>query len=123
MQIYHSQVLIDRLPRSNLKTHIEKHFDQLSEDTDVPPNLILVKPNDDITGPDYAFVGPPGITIGPIRRDQPRRGRLRAALRMDLISFDAWPLPGPFADSLGRWIPDHHSTTCRNYPREIPLDH
>ena len=58
MQIFQSQVLIGRLPRSELKTHIQARFDQLSEDTDIPPNLILVENGDDITGPDYAFVGP-----------------------------------------------------------------
>ena len=58
MQVYHSQVLIDRLPTSELKAHIQFRFNQLSEDTDVPPNIILVENGDDITGPDYAFVGP-----------------------------------------------------------------
>ena len=61
MQIFHSQVLIDRLSRSDLKIHIQHRFDQLSEDTDVPPNLILVEPHDDITGAAYNFVGPQGL--------------------------------------------------------------
>jgi hypothetical protein len=52
---------LDALPANPLKTHIQKRFDQLSEETDVPPNIILVEADDDITGPDYAFVGPRGL--------------------------------------------------------------
>ena len=52
---------LDALPESPLKTHITARFNQLSEDTDVPPNLILVETGDDITGPDYAFIGPRGL--------------------------------------------------------------
>ena len=52
---------LDALPASDIKTHIKKRFDQLSEDTDVPPNIVLVEATDDITGPDYAFVGPQGL--------------------------------------------------------------
>lgn len=43
------------LPASPIKAHIQNRFDQLSEDTDVPPNLILVEEGDDITAPNYAF--------------------------------------------------------------------
>ena len=52
---------LNALPASPLKIHITARFEQLSEDTDVPPNLILVEADDDITGPDYAFVGPNGL--------------------------------------------------------------
>ena len=52
---------IDQLPESPLKVHIQARFDQLSEDTDVPPNLILVEAADDVTGPDFAFVGDNGL--------------------------------------------------------------
>jgi len=52
---------IDNLPQSPLKSHIQARFSQLSEDTDVPPNIILVEATDNITGPDYAFVGPKGL--------------------------------------------------------------
>jgi hypothetical protein len=52
---------LDALPASNLKIHIRKRFDQLSEDTDVPPNIVLVEATDDIAGKDYAFVGPRGL--------------------------------------------------------------
>ena len=61
MQLITHRSHLDRLPASDLKTHIQVRFDQLSEDTDVPPNIVLVEATDDITGPDCAFVGPEGL--------------------------------------------------------------
>ena len=61
MQLITHRSHLDALPESPLKTHIQNRFDQLSEDTDVPPNLVLVEEGDDITGPDYAFVGTYGL--------------------------------------------------------------
>ena len=52
---------LDALPASDLKTHIQARFNQLSEDTDVPPNLVLIDEGGSITGPGYAFVGPRGL--------------------------------------------------------------
>ena len=61
MQLITHQSHLDALPPSPLKTHIIARFDQLSEDTDVPPNIVLVETGDDITDPGYAFVGPRGL--------------------------------------------------------------
>jgi hypothetical protein len=61
MRLITHQTHLDALPASDLKTHITARFDQLSEDTDVPPNIVLVEEGDDVTGPDYAFVGPDGL--------------------------------------------------------------
>ena len=61
MQSITHQKNIDRLKTCPLKSHIQARFNQLSEDTDVPPNLILVEQIDDVTGPDYAFIGPQGL--------------------------------------------------------------
>jgi hypothetical protein len=61
MQLITHQSHLDALPASPLKSHITARFDQLSEDTDVPPNIVLVEATDDITGPDCAFVGPRGL--------------------------------------------------------------
>jgi hypothetical protein len=61
MQLITHRSHLDELPESPLKTHITTRFDQLSEDTDVPPNIVLVEEGDDITGPDYAFVGTRGL--------------------------------------------------------------
>jgi hypothetical protein len=61
MQLITHRSHLDALPASDLKIHLQARYDQLSEDTDVPPNIVLVEKNDDITGPDYAFVGPEGL--------------------------------------------------------------
>jgi hypothetical protein len=61
MQLITHQRHINKLPESPLKTYIQTRFNQLSEDTDVPPNIVLVEATDDVTGPDYAFVGPNGL--------------------------------------------------------------
>ncbi len=47
--------------QDKLSDFIFKRFEQLAEDTDIPPTIILVKPSDDITGPDYAFIGNRGL--------------------------------------------------------------
>jgi hypothetical protein len=52
---------LDALPASPLKTHITARFDQLSEDSDVPPNLVFVESGGVVTGPDFAFVGNNGL--------------------------------------------------------------
>ena len=61
MQIITHQHHIDQLKSCPINTHIQARFCQLSEDTDVPPNLILVEEDDDITGPDYSFIGNKGL--------------------------------------------------------------
>ena len=61
MQLITHQIHLDALPESPIQSHIQKHFDQLSEDTDVPPNIILVEDGDDIVGPPYAIIGPQGL--------------------------------------------------------------
>ena len=58
MQLITHQSHLDELPRSDISDLITARFQQLTEDTDVPPNIVLVESNDDITGPDYAFVDP-----------------------------------------------------------------
>ena len=61
MQLITHQHHLDALPESLIKDHIQKRFDQLSEDTDVPPSIVLSEVTDDVTGPDYSFVGPNGL--------------------------------------------------------------
>jgi hypothetical protein len=51
------QTHLDALPPSDLKDHITARFGLLSAETDVPPYLVLVEANDDITSSDYAFFG------------------------------------------------------------------
>jgi len=52
---------LEALPVSPIKTHIIARFNQLSEDTDVPPYRVLVELDDDITGSNYVFVGLYGL--------------------------------------------------------------
>ena len=56
MQLITHRNQLDALPANTLKTHITARFNHLSDDTDVPPNLILVETDDDITGADFAFI-------------------------------------------------------------------
>jgi hypothetical protein len=72
MQLITHQTHLDALPASDLKAHITARFDRLSEDTDVPPNIILVETDDDIAGPDYAFVGPEGLLSDLWEEHEPR---------------------------------------------------
>ncbi len=61
MNLLTHQIHINQLPDSPLKTHIQRRYDSLAFETDIPPNIILVEPNDDITGADYAFIGNLGL--------------------------------------------------------------
>jgi hypothetical protein len=61
MQYITHQPHLDAIPASDLKIHLQARYNQLSEDTDAPPNIVLVEEDDDITGPDYAFVGNRGL--------------------------------------------------------------
>jgi hypothetical protein len=56
MKLITHQNHINKTIPNELLSHIIKRFESLAEETDVPPIIILVKPDDDITGPDYAFV-------------------------------------------------------------------
>ena len=71
MNLITHQSYLGALPASHLKTHITARYDQLSEDTDVPPTIILVTPEDDITGPDYSFVGPRGLISDLFEEQEP----------------------------------------------------
>jgi hypothetical protein len=61
MQLITHRSHLDALPASDLKIHIQVRFDQLCEDTDAPPNIVLVEATDDVTGSDYAFIGNRGL--------------------------------------------------------------
>lgn len=59
-RISHRNHITPYIP-DELTDFIIRRFDQLAQETDVPPIIILVKPGDDITGPDHAFIGPQGL--------------------------------------------------------------
>ena len=64
MQLITNQSHLDALSASDLKAHIWARFDQLSEDTDVPPNIVLVEDGDNITGRNYSFVSEDNGLLG-----------------------------------------------------------
>lgn len=61
MQLITHSSHLDALPASDLKHHLQARYNQLSDDCNVPVNLVLVEEGDDITGPGYAFVGNRGL--------------------------------------------------------------
>jgi hypothetical protein len=60
MQLITHQSHLDALPASDLKFHLQARYNQLSEDTDVPPNIVVTEDSDQIDGPDFGFVGSNG---------------------------------------------------------------
>ena len=62
MQIISHQSQLNALPSSQLRNHIITKFDDLVEtENDIPPIFIIVEEDDDLTGPDYAFVSSNGL--------------------------------------------------------------
>jgi hypothetical protein len=80
MQLITHQIHLVALPTTPCQTHIQKRFDQLSQDTDVPPNIVLVEEDDDITSPDFAFVGPRGLLSDLFEEHKPGAPRACGAL-------------------------------------------
>ena len=72
MQLITHQSHLSHLPQDTLAEFIIKRFEQLTEDTDVPPTIILVNLDDDISGPDYAFVGCNGLLSDLLEEHNPR---------------------------------------------------
>lgn len=52
---------MDTRPASDFKFYITRRFSQLSEDSDVPPTMILLEPTDDLRSPEFQFIGPQGM--------------------------------------------------------------
>ena len=69
MQLITHQSHLDALPASDIKNHIQARFDQLSEDTEEPANIILVEEGDIITGPDFAFINADHGLLGDLWED------------------------------------------------------
>jgi len=74
MQLITHQSHLDKLPQDQLTEFIIKRFEQIVEESDgeVLPTIILVKPDDDITGPDYFFVGCDGLLSDLSEKHKPR---------------------------------------------------
>ncbi len=52
---------IDQISPSSLREHIQARFNQLSEDTDIPPSLILMELTDDPRNSNLCFIGSNGF--------------------------------------------------------------
>jgi hypothetical protein len=61
MQLVTHKSQLDHLKPCPVSSHISARFYQLSEDTDLPPCIILVEPDDDLTGPAYSLLGDYGV--------------------------------------------------------------
>ena len=59
MQLFTSLPQINALPASDLKAHLQARHRTLYEDNMGP--IFVVVEDEDITGPDYAFIGPRGL--------------------------------------------------------------
>jgi hypothetical protein len=71
MQLITHRSHLDALPASDLKTHITARFDQLSQDTDIPPAIFLLEKHDDPTGPEFSFLGSAGMCSDLFEAHQP----------------------------------------------------
>ena len=72
MQLITHQSHLDALRASPLKTHITARFDQLSEDTDVPPNIFLLHCNDNPKSSELIFLGSAGMCSDLFETHQPQ---------------------------------------------------
>jgi hypothetical protein len=62
MQFITHQYHLDALPESPLKNHLIARYDDLVETLDdLSPIFVIVEEDDDIIGPDYAFVSGNGL--------------------------------------------------------------
>lgn len=61
MQLITHRSHLDVLPASDLKTHITSLFNLLSQDTDIPPAILLIDKQDLPTGPEFSFLGSAGM--------------------------------------------------------------
>jgi hypothetical protein len=71
MQLITHRSHLDALPASPIKTHIRTRFDQLAEDTDVPPNVFLLHRSDNPKSPELIFLGSAGMCSDLFETHQP----------------------------------------------------
>ena len=61
MQLITHQTHLDALPASDLKFHLQARYNQLSEDTDVPPSIHVLQVNNDPESIELSFLGSAGM--------------------------------------------------------------
>jgi len=96
---------LDALKPSPIRTHITARFNQLSEETDIPPIIILIESLSDIKNSNLEFLGSRGLLSDLNELHSPKEpGFIRV---FDWVSF----IPGPnlfeclyLEADLGYWI-------------------
>jgi hypothetical protein len=72
MQIITNRNQLNDKPPSPLRDHLLNRYNGLVEtEDDLPPIFIIAEHHDDITGPDYAFIGPQGLLSDLFDEHQP----------------------------------------------------
>ena len=71
MNIISHSSKINLLSESPLKDHIQARFDQLSEDTDIPPVILLLNRNDIPRSSELSFLGSEGMCSDLFETHQP----------------------------------------------------
>jgi hypothetical protein len=71
MKLINHQSHLDALPASSLKSHITVRFGQLSEDSDVPPNIFLLHRSDNPKSSELIFLGSAGMCSDLFETHQP----------------------------------------------------
>lgn len=103
-RITHRNHITPDIP-NELAAFIVRRFDQLIEESDGEsiPIIILVEPDDDTTGPDYAFIGTKGLLSDLYDENEPgQEGFIRP-----WESVSHWPAPLDLYELLYLQDPDN----------------
>ena len=71
MQLITHNSHLNSIPASDLMTYITHRFNQISEDSDVPPTIILLEPTDELRSLEFQFIGPQGMVSDLLDEIQP----------------------------------------------------
>jgi len=71
MNLITTEQSIRELCPPELISYITQRYQSLEQDTDIPPTIILVKPEDDTKSPDFQFIGPNGLLSDIFDEHQP----------------------------------------------------
>lgn len=86
MQLITHQHHLNALPESPIKRHVQKRFDQLTEDTDLPPTIMVLFPDSVLQGSEVSFLGESGIYSDLFGKSQPGDPDFQSVF--DWISYD-----------------------------------
>jgi len=86
MRLITHQTHLDALPASDLTFHLQARYNQLSEDTDQPPTILVLFPDTDLQGPDLSFLGESGVYSDMFGEHRPGESGFQTVF--DWISYD-----------------------------------